>query len=57
MQQDIRAKHSETMQETDAVKFHTLHKQGKLLKSEQPGNVMAKLVLDAPKALSGKFLR
>ena len=57
MQRDVRDKHSETMPETDAVKFRTLHEQGKLLKPEQPGNVMAKLVLDGPSALSGKFLR
>ncbi len=57
MQRDVREKHSETMQETDTAKFRTLHKQGKLLKPEQPGNVMAKLVLNGTNALSGKFLR
>ena len=57
MQRDVREKHSKTMQEADNVKFHTLHKEGKLLKPEQPGHVMARLVLDAPKPLSGKFLR
>ncbi len=38
-------------------KFMQLQKdQGKLLKPEQPGDVMAKLVLEAPKSLSGQFL-
>lgn len=56
MQRDVREKHFETMQETDVAKFHTLHKDGKLLRPDQPGNVMAKLVLNGSNALSGKFL-
>lgn len=56
MQKDIRGKYSETMQERDIAKFHTLHKEGKLLRPDQPGNVMAKLVLNGPSGLSGRFL-
>lgn len=56
MQQDIREKHSTSMDEKDAARFAELKKTGGLLKPEQPGHVMAKLVLEAPKELSGKFL-
>ncbi|KAL9604375.1 MAG: hypothetical protein Q9219_000563 [cf. Caloplaca sp. 3 TL-2023] len=56
MQMDIRNKHSELMDEKDVSKFHTLHQQGQLVKPEQPGHVIAKLAVDAPKDLSGKFL-
>lgn len=41
----------------DAKKFMSLHKEGQLLKPEQPGNVMARLAVGAAKSLSGKFLR
>ncbi|KAG9562385.1 hypothetical protein KCU77_g4629, partial [Aureobasidium melanogenum] len=40
----------------DAAKFKELKETGSLLKPEQPGHVMAKLALDAPKDLNGKFL-
>ncbi|WPG99918.1 Hypothetical protein R9X50_00273900 [Acrodontium crateriforme] len=56
MQQEIREKHNTAMDENDAKKFASLKATGGLLKPEQPGHVMAKLVLDAPKELSGKFL-
>lgn len=56
MQQAIREVHSANMKEEDAAKFHELHKEGQLLKPEQPGHVIAKLSLEAPKELSGKFL-
>ncbi len=57
MQQAIREEHSMKMDEKDVDKFAGLHKKGELLKPEQPGHVMAKLVLEVPKELSGKFLR
>ena len=57
MQREIRDLHSNSMDKKDSAKFHTLHKEGGLLKPQQPGNVMAKLVLDSPKHLSGEFLR
>lgn len=64
MQREIREVHAaedreegKGMTPEDAAKFVGLHKAGKLLKPEQPGHVMAKLIIDAPTDLSGKFLR
>lgn len=57
MQRELRDVYASLMVEKDAAKFQSLHKEGGLLKPEQPGNVMARLVLNAPKELSGKFLR
>lgn len=57
MQTNIRSTHHKNMDPKDAEKFLGLKSGGKLLKPEQPGNVMARLVLDAPKELSGKFLK
>ncbi|KAI9374183.1 hypothetical protein BJX61DRAFT_532563 [Aspergillus egyptiacus] len=56
MQRELREDHATTMEKRMHSKFTTVHEQGKLLKPEQPGHVMAKLVLEAPKELSGKFL-
>lgn len=56
MQREIRDKHNETMSEQDAKKFLGLKKEGNLLKPEQPGYVIAKLTVDAPREMSGKFL-
>lgn len=56
MQNDIRVVHSKSMDEKDNAKFQDLHQSGKLLKPEQPGHVIAKLAIDAPKGLNGKFL-
>ncbi|CZT16048.1 probable dehydrogenase [Ramularia collo-cygni] len=56
MQKDIREKHHTAMYPGDRARFAELKKTGGLLKPEQPGNVMARLVLSAPKELSGKFL-
>ena len=57
MQKSIREVHRTNMDEKDAAKFHELKQSGGLLKPEQPGHVMARLALDAPKELTGKFLR
>lgn len=57
MQVEIREKHVNLMDATDATKFQGLHSDGKLLKPEQPGHVMAKLAVGASADLSGKFLR
>jgi hypothetical protein len=57
MQKDIREKHLELMDRQDADKFGSLLKDGKLLRPDEPGNVIAKLVVDAPKVLSGSFLK
>jgi hypothetical protein len=46
---------STVMDAKDAEKFKSLHESGKLLKPEQPGNVMARLALGAGRDLSGKL--
>jgi NAD(P)-dependent dehydrogenase (short-subunit alcohol dehydrogenase family) len=56
MQRDIREKYNKEMDEQDAARFAELKATGGLLKPEQPGHVMAKLVLEAPRELSGNFL-
>ena len=56
MQQQIREVHTAVMQATDGEKFLGLHKAGQLLRPDQPGHVMAKMVLDPPKELSGKYV-
>ncbi|KAK2760024.1 hypothetical protein FQN54_002760 [Arachnomyces sp. PD_36] len=55
MQLELREEHLGNMGK-DASKFTSAHENGKLLKPEQPGHVIAKLALDAPYDLSGKFL-
>jgi hypothetical protein len=57
MQRELREIHHTAMDKEDAEKFATLKSSGKLLKPEQPGNVMAKLVVEAGEDLSGKFLK
>jgi NAD(P)-dependent dehydrogenase (short-subunit alcohol dehydrogenase family) len=57
MQQDIREKYASSMDAQDAKKFASLKSDGKLLKPEQPGQVIAKLAIDAPSELSGRFLK
>ena len=57
MQKDIREKHATIMNEKDRQRFLSLHEEGKLAKPEQVGKVMGKLVLDAPKELSGQAFR
>lgn len=56
MQRELREVHRDNMPADVYAKFHNAHKDGKLLKPEQPGHVMARLVLDAPTSLSGRFL-
>ena len=56
MQREIRELHLEAMDEHDAKKFSSLKSEGTLLRPDQPGNVIAELVLDASRELSGKFL-
>jgi hypothetical protein len=57
MQRELREIHHTTMDKQDAEKFATLKSSGKLLRPEQPGIVIAKLVVEAEKELSGKFLK
>jgi hypothetical protein len=56
MQVEVRG-HKSVMDEKDAQKFKTLFEEGKLLKPEQPGNVISRLAVRASKELSGRFLR
>ncbi|KAL8929046.1 MAG: hypothetical protein Q9208_001489 [Pyrenodesmia sp. 3 TL-2023] len=56
MQIDVRDTHSSSMDEKDNAKFRELYESGKLVRPEQPGHVIAKLAVDAPNELSGKFL-
>jgi NAD(P)-dependent dehydrogenase (short-subunit alcohol dehydrogenase family) len=56
MQREIRELHNKAMSEKDAIKFAGLKTDGGLLKPEQPGHVLAKLVVSGDKHLSGKFL-
>jgi len=55
MQEDIREKHGEGMGASHE-RFLKLKEEGKLLRPEQPGNVIARLALEAEPGLSGKFL-
>ena len=57
MQIELRDRHMHKMDEPDADKFRNLRKEGKMLKPEQPGNVMARLILNAPAELSGQMFR
>lgn len=57
MQKAIRETHNNSMDEADAARFAKLKSSGELLRPEQPGNVMARLAIDAPRELSGQFLR
>lgn len=56
MQAEIR-RSNQVMDEKDVKQFKGLHEDGKLLRPEQPGDVMARLAVEAEKGLSGKFLR
>lgn len=57
MQRELREIHHTSMDQKDAEKFASLKSGGKLLKPEQPGHVLAKLSIDAPSGLNGKFLK
>ncbi|TVY71482.1 putative oxidoreductase, partial [Lachnellula suecica] len=54
MQKEVRG-HGTAMDDKDTKKFKSLHEEGKLLRPEQPGNVMARLALGAERELSGKL--
>ncbi|OXV11493.1 hypothetical protein Egran_00742 [Elaphomyces granulatus] len=56
MQKEIREVHLDNLDPESQERFINAHKTGKLLKPEQPGHVIAKLVLDAPHFLNGRFL-
>ncbi|KFA73481.1 hypothetical protein S40288_08194 [Stachybotrys chartarum IBT 40288] len=56
MQALIRSSGKDTMDKAQYDNFVEVFEQGKLLKPEQPGNVIAKFAADPTKDLSGKFL-
>lgn len=56
MQRAIREEHVKAMSEKDQEKFHGLHKEGKLVRPEQPGGVIAGLAVRGERELSGLFL-
>ncbi|KAI9803134.1 MAG: hypothetical protein M1833_001205 [Piccolia ochrophora] len=55
MQRQLREDYFEKLDDVDKEKFGKLKSEGKLLRPEQPGHVMARLVLDVGKELSGKY--
>jgi len=56
MQESIRASGSAHLTERDHKIFTQAHADGKLVKPEDCGHVIAALSLQAPKSLSGKFV-
>lgn len=56
MQREIREKHKDVMDEEDVKKFSSAFTDGKLVKPEQCGHVIAKLAVQGPSELSGQFL-
>lgn len=56
MQREIRDVHVGAMSAKDGEKFAGLKSGGKLLRPEQPGHVIARLVVAGGKELSGKFV-
>lgn len=58
MQREIREVHSRSgvMAEKDRIKFLEAYEKKTLLRPDQPGNVIAKLVVGAPRELSGMFV-
>ena len=57
MQRDLREVHYAVMTEKDNEKFQGLYENNQLLRPEQPGHVMARMVIDPPKQLSGRYLK
>lgn len=56
MQKQIREEHASNMNPEDMKKFTSAFEEGKLVKPEQCGHVIAKLAVHAPSDLSGQFL-
>jgi NAD(P)-dependent dehydrogenase (short-subunit alcohol dehydrogenase family) len=57
MQKSLREEYAELMDLDDRAKFANLKRNGRLLRPDQPGNVIARLALDAPNKFRGQFLR
>ncbi|KAL8840306.1 MAG: hypothetical protein Q9170_001390 [Blastenia crenularia] len=56
MMRQVRIEHATTQDPKDVEQFNNLHERGALLQPHQPGNVLARLALDAAQELSGKKL-
>lgn len=56
MQREIREDLATSMDTRFHSLFTTVHKDGQLLRPEQPGHAIARTVIAAPKSLTGKFL-
>ena len=56
MQELLRSLDDGVMDADELVKFTSAYENGKLLKPEQPGSIIAGLALDGPKDLSGEYL-
>lgn len=56
MQEQIRSSGGSHMKAEEHARFTNLHKDGKLVKAELPGAVMANLALRGKKELSGEFV-
>jgi NAD(P)-dependent dehydrogenase (short-subunit alcohol dehydrogenase family) len=56
MQKELREKGTE-MSKNDYETFNTAWKEGKLIKPEQAGRIIARLSLDAKPELSGKYFK
>lgn len=56
MQRQIREVHKDSMDANDMKKFTAAHQDGKLVKPEQCGHVIAKLASSGPAELSGQML-
>ena len=56
MQAVLRADGANSMSESSYQEFVQAHADGKLIKPEDPGHVIASLALNAPKDLSGQFV-
>ncbi len=57
MQVDLRETFGELLAKKDQEKFRGLKRDGKLLRPEQPGTVIARVVLEGERGLSGRFIR
>ena len=57
MQREIREQHGSAMGKNAHSRFTGLHSEGKLLRAEQPGGVIANLAIKATTELSGKYFR
>lgn len=56
MQRELREDHTTSLEPQVHAKFTAVHRDGKLLKPEQPGHVIAQLAIDAPSSINGMFL-